>query len=705
MKKRITKTLTISALLILAMMIFASCEMLPSILGGTECSHANVTKGSCIEYPTCLSCGENVGDYGAHDYVTSVKDATCLEDGYTEAVCKVCNDTKRSNVTTATGHSFGAWIVVSEPTVDQWGSMRRECSLCGWGEVLSLLPHEHSFESVDANPVTCTTDGWDAYQYCTECNYDTKVVIKALGHTYGKYESLGNGNHRRVCANDPSHVLTEPCSGGSSLGSSLPTCEYCNTKYELAARPGNSTYGYYALGEYSSGEGMQLLYKEMTSVCEEFFVSADDVTADGDYYVIGEFDLDDYSISLDEGMAVWKIFYVSTPAYYWLDASVVTRGEDTLILTIDKEYASASRRRTCDSAIEEMTAAAALLIKDGMSDIERAMAITAYIVENMEYAYESDGVTPEGDMWAHNMTGLAVHGLGVCEAYAKSFMYLCLLNDVECIMGSGFGGGEAHAWNYVKLGAEWYGADITWTDNSGSKVVYDKFGLSGATLYLDHTSHSSTNLGVQFIYKAPELATKDIELTALYKGGEKVGMYKSIDEAFAAMTDTEAEYEIDIGYYSSFVGATTHTITASETPSVKKLTIKGKSEYVGEGYLDNNSIINMRSGLTLNSDLELRDVHFVIYDGVGICPIKLGSHKLTLEGNSVYLDNRIEGDIDSLIVATTEHGVYVFGGIDVYKLEVKKDKIVLGADSRIEFGSYDNIYTQNGADVEIVNVS
>lgn len=704
MKKRTTKILAISALLILAMTIFASCEMLPSILGGTGCSHTNVSEGSCIELPTCLSCGENVGDYKSHDYVTSVKAATCLEDGYTESVCKVCNDTKRSNVTTATGHSFGAWIVVTEPTADQAGEMRRECSACGFGEGEWIAPHEHSFETAEAKPVTCTSDGWDAYQYCTECNYDTKVIIKALGHAYGEYESLGNGNHKRVCANDPSHVLTEPCSGGSSSGGSIPVCEYCNTKYELAARPGNSTYGYYALGEYSSGEGMQLLYKAMTSVCEEFFLSADDVTPDGEYYVIGEFDLNDYSLVLNEGTAVWKVFYVSNPAYYWLDASVVTVGEDTILLTIDKEYASASRRRTCDTAIEKMAGDCALLIEDGMSDIERAMAITAYIVENIEYAYESDGVTPKDDMWAHNMTGLAVHGWGVCEAYAKSFMYLCLLNDVECIMGSGFGGGEAHAWNYVKLGGEWYGADITWTDNSGDTVVYDKLGLSGATFYRDHTPHSSTNLGVQFTYKVPELATKDIELTALYKNGEKVGIYKSIDDAFAAMTDTEAEYVIDIGYYSTFVGATTHTITATETPEVKKLTIKGKNEYVGDGYLDNNSIINMSSGLTLNSDVELRDVHTVIYDGAGICPINVGNNTLTFGGGSVYLDNRVlASDSDSQLVSATERGVYVYGGIDAYKLTVTNGITVVGADSHFVYASTDNLYRQNDADIKIDN--
>lgn len=697
------KIIILTAFLAFLLSFSASCEFLPTGIGGTPCTHSRVSEGSCIQMPECLDCGENVGDYTAHDYVTSVKAATCLEDGYTESVCKVCNDTKRSNVTPATGHSFGAWIVVTEPTADQAGEMRRECSACGFGEGKWLPPHEHTFENVEAKPATCTEDGWDAYQYCTECEYDTKLVKKATGHAWGAYVSGGDGTHTRTCANDPSHVLTERCSGGSSLGGSLPICEFCNTEYELAVRPGNSTYGYYALGEYPSGDGMKLLYRELTDAAEAFLISDEDVLPTDEYYIIGEFDINDYSLTMDEAMAVWKVFYVSSPAYYWLDASVVSRG-DEMLFVISDIYASASERRKCDAAIEKMTEDCMELIEDGMTDLEKAMAITSYIVMNMEYAYESDGVTPESEMWAHDMTGLAVHGFGVCEAYAKSFTYLCLLNNVECAVGSGYAGSEAHAWNYVRLGGEWYGADITWTDNSGEDVVFDKFGLSSDSIFADHEPHSSTVLGVEFIYAAPELSDKDIELTALYKNGEYAGMYKSVDDAFSAMTDTEAEYEIYLGYYSSFVGALTHTVSAKTTPGVKKLTITGKNEYVGEGYLDNNSILYFASDLTLSSDLVIKDLSLESASSGRALKILLGSNTLTLDGKSVYLDARVEGLADGAeLVASTERGAYVYEGIDIYKLLVESGNIVLGADSHMIYSPTTNIYTQNGASVVIDN--
>ncbi len=707
MKRYVLKIFALAIVLVLALAMCVSCEILDAFISSSPvvtCSHTKVDRGNCKEYPTCVSCGKIIGNkYGEHDYEEDSVEPTCVEDGYTHRVCTICGKEDKEQTSPALGHRFGEWVFTIQPTVDKAGEMKRECTVCAYTETQAVDPHTHTFSSVPSKAATCTEDGYDAYEHCTECDYNTKVVIKALGHAWGAYLSNGNGSHSCTCANDPSHTLSEPCSGGDYTGSALPVCEYCNTEYDFAARPGNSTYGYHALGTYTSGKKMQKLYKDFTAVAEEFYVSNEDLSPDGSYYLIGSFDTTEYGLTLDEAKAVWKVFYISNPAYYWLDAMIVTRG-DEILLTVADNYVSASYRRECDAAIEKMTNDCAALISNDMSELEKLVEIVSFIVKGMEYAYEKDGVTPVGDMWAHNIAGLAMHKYGVCEAYAKSFAYFCVLNGIECAMGSGFGGGEAHAWNYVKVDGVWYGADITWTDNSVDEVVFDKFGLSGASLNKDHFSHQSTTPNGDFVYKAPELADKDMEITALYKNGEKVGLYKSIDEAFAAMTDTEGEYEINIAYYSSYVGALTHTIMSGNTPEVKKLTITGKNEFVGEGYLDNNTVLYIRKPLVLGSNVELRNVHLEVYDGVGTPEIKLNGNTLTLGGESTFIDTRVTGKEEgSTVVVSTVRGAYVTGGVDIYKLEIKSDKIVFGADSHITYGTYGNIYTQNGAYIDIEN--
>ena len=64
--------------------------------------------------------------------------ASCTDDGVTEWYCSTCDET----IKYVTGYAFG-----------------------------------HDIVKVDAKAPTCTEIGWDAYEYCTECDYTTKVEI------------------------------------------------------------------------------------------------------------------------------------------------------------------------------------------------------------------------------------------------------------------------------------------------------------------------------------------------------------------------------------------------------------------------------------------------------------------------------------------------------------------------------------------------
>ena len=691
MKKRTLKISLLALVLMMAIVFTSSCALF-SNFRKSMCDHAYVNEGDCKTPGACAACGEQVGELGDHLYKKTTVYPDCVNGGYVQNVCSVCGDSYKDDFTNPKGHTFGEWVIEKDPTATEDGSMYRECTACDLRENERVPAHEHDIKTASAVAATCTTDGWAEYEYCTICAYNTRVLIKAKGHSWGAYVSNGDSTHTRACANDPSHLNTEPCSGGDVSGVGDPICAYCHSTYDFAVRPGNSAYGYEALGMYPGyGAGMQKLYKDMTRVCEEFYFSNEDVPLDGEHHVIGKFDSNEYSLSLEAASAVWKIFYVSNPLYYWLDAKILSIG-DTMLLAISDDYARAVDRREADAAIATMTAEVALLINDDMSDLEKTVAITAYIVGNMEYAYEKDGTTPVSDMWAHCMAGFAMHGLGVCESYAKSFMYLCLLNGVDCRMGSGYAG-EAHAWNYVKIDGEWYGADITWTDNTGAVASYDHFGLSGAEIFKDHTPHSSTVLSGTFIYEAPALSDKSIELAALYKNGAYFGLYKSIDEAFLAMTDENAEYELRVDYYAFFISSPTYTIESTVTPTVKKLTITGRNEQVGPSHLDNNSIITLPESLTLGSDVQLKNLHLLAADADEVSEIKLAGHKLSLTGNAVYMDQRITGTTPgSTFVIATGSVSYVYGGVDVYKLITGSVGVLLGADSRITYCDGNKIY-------------
>ena len=58
MKKHILKIAIFAVILVMTVALCTSCEILDVLLGAQyegPCSHSNVTEGSCIELPTCLS--------------------------------------------------------------------------------------------------------------------------------------------------------------------------------------------------------------------------------------------------------------------------------------------------------------------------------------------------------------------------------------------------------------------------------------------------------------------------------------------------------------------------------------------------------------------------------------------------------------------------------------------------------------------------
>lgn len=178
-----------------------------------------------------------------HNYTVSFqKDATCTKDGSKTLKCKKCGDTKTETIP-ATGHSWGDWVTVKEPTESSTGKAERTCSKCAKKEskVLDKLPPKPTnppeteppeptecyhvsnpnffgkYQKVDP---TCTEDGYWLTK-CTACGEPgpTKPSWEpATGHKYTitdqkKATCAENGytkKHCDVCG----HTVTETIEGG-----------------------------------------------------------------------------------------------------------------------------------------------------------------------------------------------------------------------------------------------------------------------------------------------------------------------------------------------------------------------------------------------------------------------------------------------------------------------------------------------------------
>ena len=63
--------------------------------------------------------------------IVQVEEGTCLTDGVSQTVCKLCGAVVRTNKVAARGHVGSDWIIDQEPTESEPGKKHTECTVCG----------------------------------------------------------------------------------------------------------------------------------------------------------------------------------------------------------------------------------------------------------------------------------------------------------------------------------------------------------------------------------------------------------------------------------------------------------------------------------------------------------------------------------------------------------------------------------------------
>lgn len=108
------------------------------------------------------------------------------------------------------------------------------------------------------------------------------------------------------------------------------------------------------------------------------------------------------------------------------------------------------------------------LIDDDMTDMEKALVVHDYMVQNYEY---------DTNLEIYSAEGIFENKKGVCQAYAFAYIEIMKELSIECL----FVPSDAmnHAWNLIKIDGEWYHIDVTWDDPTPDLLgrVWHKFFL------------------------------------------------------------------------------------------------------------------------------------------------------------------------------------------------------------------------------------
>lgn len=136
------------------------------------------------------------------------------------------------------------------------------------------------------------------------------------------------------------------------------------------------------------------------------------------------------------------------------------------------------------------------VVKPGMSDLEKELALHDYLVVHTVYDYENyfSNTVPEE---AHLPYGVLVNRVAVCDGFARTMQILLDMVGIESelVYGESYGenGWYGHAWNIVKIDGKYYHLDVTFDniDKDGRKVEKDSithkyFNISDRQISFDH---------------------------------------------------------------------------------------------------------------------------------------------------------------------------------------------------------------------------
>lgn len=317
-------------------------------------------------------------------------------------------------------------------------------------------PHSHTYGTwITVKAASCTSGG--KRQKVCACGDIISENIKATGHTEvidkavpptATQTGLTQGSHCSVCG---TVIIAQEI---------ISAVDYTDPRlYE-------SNYGYDYLGTLPNGKAMKKLYDAFETDCYAFH-SNSSLNAGNDC-IVSSVNITELGLTVNEAYSVWAVFKNDHPLFYWISSSVswMKRTSSSsevyfVRLSVSESYVSGASRESTNQKIYATVAELQSLYSNELTNYMTALAFHDAICLSMEYAYKSDGVTPETASWAHTIEGFFLYNKGVCETYTKTFQLFMNLNNVECTIVSN----SSHSWNIIRLDdGNWYWCDVTWDD-------------------------------------------------------------------------------------------------------------------------------------------------------------------------------------------------------------------------------------------------
>ena len=148
------------------------------------CTETGLTEGKhCSVCDEVLTKQEVVPATGHSEVIDEAVDATCTKTGLTEGKhCSVCDEVLiEQEEVEMLEHVWDDGRVTTLSTCTEEGVRTFTCSTCRGTETMPEPALGHDVVYNEGKEPTYTSPGWESYETCTRCDYNTMVGIPALG--------------------------------------------------------------------------------------------------------------------------------------------------------------------------------------------------------------------------------------------------------------------------------------------------------------------------------------------------------------------------------------------------------------------------------------------------------------------------------------------------------------------------------------------
>ena len=324
-----------------------------------------------------------------------------------------------------------------------------------------------------------------------------------------------------------------------SEAAKVPLMDVSNTKGRRTTQKtiferGIGDYGYKSLSQ-----AQQTFYNRISESLTAFEGGATngeytEITLDGKTsYVPFQTAFADMGLDENQASQVWIAFVADHPGLFWLENGCAITSEGLMPIVREGYWGDAAtttqKREQVKQEIEQGVKEYEKVADYYQLNYDKVREMDEMIISHVDFAYESDGKTPEKADWAHTIEGVfAGSSRVVGEGYAKAFAFLLNILDIPNVYVTGDAGDSgkeaSHAWNLVSFdnGVTYYCMDLTWDDMGAEHEVtgnsYLYFAMPKSKFEQKHHANTPEGTAENWLYELPELGD-DMDYTYFMQYG------------------------------------------------------------------------------------------------------------------------------------------------------------------------------------------